>query len=253
MTTRQLLFLALPLGWGGIAAGCGLDDSAQMPCRCTEETDRNLFPQCFDAIVTDERHDPANPLSTRTPDCPSGSPLFLRERTEPAFVLFNVETTFEHLRPSQYMEQLTEDFIFVPDREDIDLHPEIYQAPDNYDPDRDTLWTRERERGFAAGLLNQNRFQKVDFVRWYKSAKDEVQPLEDGLKERYIFPYEIDFIVLAGKETDCSGQGLKGLMEVDLVTPTPENPVWSIQRWKDLRDPATAKCSWGELRAEFAP
>ena len=31
-----------------------------------------------------------------------------------------------------------------------------------------------------------------------------------------------------------------------------ENPVWNIKQWRDLRDRASAKFSWGELRAIFS-
>ena len=40
-------------------------------------------------------------------------------------------------------------------------------------------------------------------------------------------------------------------MEVDLVTPSTENPVWSVRRWQDFRDVATER-SLTELRAQFA-
>ena len=43
-----------------------------------------------------------------------------------------------------------------------------------------------------------------------------------------------------------------GYMEMDLRTPTAENPVWNIDQWRDVRDRASAKFSWGELRAIFA-
>ena len=232
-------------------AGCGLDDREQVECRCTEDTDLNLFPHCLGRAASDPRPDADSPLATRIPDCPSGSPLFLRERTRPTDVLFNVKTTFENFSSNQYMEQLTEDFAFVPDQEDIDLHPEVYQAPPDYDPDRDTLWNREQERRFAVELLDPKRFQKIDFIRWYKSTIDEVRPSEDGLRETYIFPYDLDFIEQP-RDGVSNRFGVKGVMEVDLVTPTQENPVWSIQRWWDQRDRASAKRSWGEVRAEFS-
>jgi hypothetical protein len=252
MSTRSsLCSFVLLLLCSGILAGCGLEDSEAVVCRCTEDTNLNLFPHCFDAAVEGARQDPANPLTTRTPDCPSGSPLFLREPTDPVLVLLNLRTTVEKLNSVRYMEQFAANFVFVPDREDIDLHPEIYQAPENYDPDRDTLWTWEQERFFATELLNSEKFQDPDFIRWYKSNLDEVIPSEDGLMETYIFPYEIDFAEQP-REGETNRFGLKGQMIIVFTTPTPENPIWTIQRWEDQRDPASAKRSWGELRAEFA-
>lgn len=249
MSTRpNLCFLAFPLLGCALLSGCGLSDTKQVDCGCTE----NMLPAFQGECVSTEQHsDSGNPLTTRLPDCPSGTLLFLRERTEPSSVLFNVKTIFQNTSSSQYMEQLTEDFLFVPDREDIDLHPEIYQIPPDYDPDRDTLWTWEQERNFAVEVLNPTRFQKIDFIRWYSSSKDEIIFSEDGLLQTYIFPYEIDLSELSS-DGAVNSFGLKGQMEVDLVTPTQENPVWAIQRWKDFRDPASAKLSWGELRAEFS-
>ena len=46
--------------------------------------------------------------------------------------------------------------------------------------------------------------------------------------------------------------GLKGRMEVEVFTPTAENPVWSLRRWQDFRDPASAKRTWTEARALFS-
>ena len=205
-----------------------------------------------DCVAEDERADQADPLDTRLPDCPSGNPIILRPRTLPALVLFNVETTFQKMRPNQYMEQLSESFLFVPDSEDIQLYPEIFNAPPNYDAERDTLWNWERERAFVGQLLDPSRFQTITFKRWYESAADEVIISEDGLMETYIFPYDLEFVELP-KDGATNSFGLRGRIEVDLVTPTSENPVWSIVRWQDLREADADILSFGELRAQFAP
>jgi hypothetical protein len=152
------------------------------------------------------------------------------------------------------MDQLTEDFLFVPDVGDMELFPEVYQLPaGGYDPDRDTLWTPDQERRFVINLLDRERFQKISFRRWYKSLLDERIISEDGLRETYIFNYEVEFTEQPREEEEeVSIIAVKGRMEVDLSTPTTENPVWLIQRWQDFRDPASAKRSWTELRGLFA-
>ncbi|NKB67652.1 MAG: hypothetical protein GKR89_11355 [Candidatus Latescibacteria bacterium] len=243
------------LAVGYLAVGCSLDDSADTECRCTESSDANLFPQCVDAVFT-ERPDNSNPFATRLPDCPSGRTLFLREPTRPVNVLLNVQTTLRELSPSQYLDQLSDDFLFIPDPGDIDLHPEVYEVPPNYNPDLDTLWNREQERRYAFSLLDPDRVLKPEFIRWYSASRDEIEPSEDGLRERFIFDYEIDFIeVLTQEEGQDESRllGIKGRMHIDLVTPSLENPVWSIQRWRDERVSGTTKLSWGELRAVFSP
>ena len=78
------------------------------------------------------------------------------------------------------------------------------------------------------------------------------------MSETFIFPYEVEFIeFVSAAESDETGAktlnaiGIKGFMEVDLVTPTVENPVWTVKAWRDQRDRASAKFSWGESRAVF--
>ncbi len=245
-----LLSLPLAILWVFACAGCGLDDSAQAACRCTAETDLNLFPHCRGAEIAAERTTSGNPFSVQTPDCPSGQLLLLLEPTRPENVLANVRIVFEarpqERSPNQYMDQLSEGFFFLPDVQDIQLHPEVYDA------NRDTLWTREQERRFALAVLDPQSVDAIRFHRWYEAAKDERILSEEGLLETYVFPYEIDFAELSDKGESGDIISIKGRMEVDLITPTVENPVWVIQRWQDQRDVAPAKRSWGELRAEFA-
>ena len=239
--------LVLALG-AALWLGCGLDDGEQAECRCPRDTSLLLFPHCADVGVGDaERPGPDNPVASRIPDCPSGKALLLWEHDNPRNVLSNIRTILVNVSPTQYMDQFTEDFVFVPDPADIDLHPEVYQAPPDYDPDRDTLWTWEQERSFIFNLLDPTRLQKAVTNRWYSSTTDESYFSEDGLQETYIFPYDVDLV----GHTVGDNIGLKGEMEVDLVTPTLENPVWTIKRWEDRRDLASSRRSWGELRAEF--
>ena len=154
--------------------------------------------------------------------------------------------------PEQYMDQFTADFAFVPDPEDIVLHPEIYDAS------RDTLWGPEQERSFAGAILDTERIQSARFVRWFNASRAERIPSEDQLSETFIFPYEVEFVeIVAVAVGDTTGItlnaiGIKGFMEIDMVTPTVENPVWLVAAWRDQRDRASAKFSWGELRAIFA-
>ncbi len=239
-----------------VFAGCGLGDSELVDCRCAPDTSALLFPHCDNVDTQTARSDATSPLSTQVPDCPSGQQLFLLERIRPESVLANVRSIFqaqpETRSPEQYMDQFAPGFIFTPDAEDIDLHPEIYDA------DRDTLWGAEQERSFARAILDPERIQSARFTRWFSASRDERIPSEDQLNETFVFPYEVEFVELvAAAEGDTTGTtlniiGIKGFMEVDLVTPTVENPVWTVKAWRDQRDRASAKFSWGELRAIFA-
>ena len=244
---------SLPFLLAVLLAGCTIGDSEHVDCRCAPDTDVRLFPHC-DGVVQ-ERPDPKTPLSTQIPDCPSGPSLFLRERTRPEAVLANLISIFQaqpQLRsPQQYMEQFTDDFVFSPDPEDVQLYPEVYAVGD-------TLWGAAEERNFARLILAPERIHSARFVRWFKSSLDERIPVDDELSETFIFPYEAEFVEIISEtgadsvETKFNTIGIKGLAEIDLVTPTIENPVWSIAAWRDRRDRASAKFSWGELRALFS-
>ena len=248
------MLLFLPFLLAALLAGCTLGDSEQVDCRCAPDTSAQLFPHCADSVAV--RPDPKTPLSTQIPDCPSGAQLFLRERTRPEYVLSNLISIFqaqpEYRSPQQYMEQFTDDFIFIPDPEDVSLYPEIYNA------NPDTLWGVAEERNFARIILSPDRIRSAHFTRWYKSSLDESIPSEDGLRETFIFPYEAELVEISSAagtdsvKTKFETIGIKGLAEIDLVTPTAENPVWSIAAWEDQRDRASAKFSWGELRALFS-
>lgn len=231
-----------------LLAGCGLADDAQVECRCTADSDLNLFPACADALLSDQRPEASNPFAARLPDCPTGKRIPILEPTRAEYVLFNIKTTFEGFSPVQYLDQLDEGFWFIPEAEGMDLYPEVYHLPEGYVPERDTLWTYAQERSFAVGLLDKERFQRVEFRRWYESAKDQRTIAEDGRSEVFLFPYELDLIPVPG-----SGEeeifGIKGRMEVEVYTPTAENPVWSLRRWQDFRDLASAKKTWTEARA----
>ncbi len=233
-----------------LVAGCAIGDSAQVDCRCAPDTSIELFPHCAD--VVEERPDSKTPLSTQVPDCPSGPQLFLRERTRPEAVLANLTSIFgaqpEFRSPQQYMEQFTEDFVFIADPEDVQLYPEIYAA------NRDTVWGSAEERNFARIVLSPERILSARFTRWFRSSLDERIPSDDDLREIFIFPYEAEFVeIISTAEADSVETiGIKGLATVELVTPTVENPVWSIAVWQDQRDRASAKFSWGELRARFS-
>ena len=238
-----------------VISACGPADDAQVACRCTEGTDVRSFPECVDNI-SDESDDPGSPFSSRVPDCPSGARLFLREPTTPEQALFNIVDTMRGLSPVQYMDQLTEDFIFVPDVEAMELYLDVYNPPAGYNPDFpdvDTLWNREQERRFAVNLLDNTQFRSIAIERWYRSSQDERIPFDDDpLHERYIFPYEIVFTEQPTSEDPGETFELRGRLELDMITETDANPVWRVRRMRDFRDFATARRSLTEIRGDFA-
>jgi hypothetical protein len=235
-------------------SGCGFGGESGKNCRCVPETAAAAFPHCR-GISFDTEPEASNPFATRQPECPSGQLLFLREPTTPEAVLFNVRDTFQGFSPVQYMDLLSEDYLFVPDLGGLELYPEVYQPPGDYDPvsDRDTLWTREDERRFATNFLDRTEFQRITVDRWYQAGEDDVIFDEsEPLIETYIFDYAIDLTLPPNDEGVSLLIQVRGRAEVDLTTPTVENPVWIVRRWQDLRDPASTKRSMTELRGEFS-
>ena len=244
--------MAVALVAGGL--GCGFEDDANVACRCTEQTDFVAFPHCSNVTVEGDREG-GNPFSTRIPDCPSGTLLFLRENTEPEAVLLNVRDAIEGFSPIQYLDQVAEDFLFVPDADGVQLYREVFNAPDDYDADgsTDTLWTRQQEAQFIRNILDKTRFQSIEFQRWYDSTRDERKLYEnDPLRETYIFQYRVEFTEQPSAERRAQIFGITGRMEVDVQTTSEDNPLWIISRWQDLRDAASARQSWTELRGEFS-
>ncbi len=235
-----------------VISACGIRDDAQIACRCTEDTDVRSFPECLD-LISDESNAADSPFSSRPADCPSGNRLFLREPTTPEAVLFNITDTIRKLSPVQYVDQLTEDFLFVPDVEAMELYLDVYNPPAGYNPDLDvdTLWNRDQERRFAVNLLDNTQFRSIVIERWYQSSKDQrILDDDDPLHERYIFPYEIVFT----EQSTAGGEifELRGRLELDMVTETDDNPVWLVRRMRDFRDFATARRSLTEIRGDFA-
>ena len=241
-------------GAGWALAACSLEEGAEAECRCAEDTNLTAFPRCKDAVI-EAGSGPSSPLSTRVPECPSGTLVPLREPTMSEAVVFNLRDTFEGFSPLQYVDQLSEDFLFAPELAGLELHREVYQLPRGYDPDppdTDTLWTREDERRFAFNLLDRQEFQSISISRWFDANQDEqrLNPDDPG-QETYIFPYIIDFITQPGEQQEARVFEVRGRMQIDLATTSDETPEWFIRRWQDFREPAS-ELTFTELRGQFA-
>ena len=237
-----------------VLAACSLEEGAEVDCRCAEDTDLTAFPRCKDA-GDEAAADPSGPLSTRLPECPSGNLLFLRDPTTSEAIVFNLRDVFEGFSPIQYVEQLSEDFLFAPELAGLEHYREAYDLPAGYDPDppdTDTLWTREEERRFAFNLLDRKNFQRISISRWFDANRDEqrLDP-DDSQRETYIFPYIIDFTTQPGEEQEARVFEVQGRMQIDLATRSDENPEWSIRRWQDFREPSS-ELTFTELRGQFS-
>ena len=244
----------LLLGAAGILAACGLEEGTEVECRCAEGTDLTAFPHCRDAAV-EAGPDPSSPFSTRLPECPSGGLLFLREPTTSENVVLNLRDSFEGFSPIQYVEQLSEDFLFAPELAGVELYREVFDLPPGYDPDppdADTLWAREEERRFAFNLLDRKNFQNINISRWFDANQDEqrLDPDDPG-RETYIFDYIIDFTTQPGEQLEARVFEVRGRMQIDLATTSDETPAWSVRRWQDFREPSS-ELTFTELRGLFA-
>lgn len=101
-------------------------------------------------------------------------------------------------------------------------------------------------------MFDRTLFQQITISRWYDAGQDRriLDPDEPRL-ETYIFDYILDFIEQPDEDGRVLAFEVRGRMEVDLVTPSEENPVWSIRKWQDFRAGVDDR-SFTELRGIFA-
>ena len=165
--------------------------------------------------------------------------------------------TLEGFSPVQYLEQLSEDFLFAPELAGLELYREVYDLPPGYDPDppdADTLWTREEERRFAFNLIDRKNFQHIRISRWYDADEDEqrLYPDDPGL-ETYIFPIHHRFHHPAGRRAaGPMPSRCEGRMQIDLATEERrESRLGPSVAGRTFREPLS-ELTFTELRGRYA-
>ena len=174
-----------------------------------------------------------NPFTTRQPEPPETEKRTpVRNPVSSIDVLYNLRATCENLSPTQYLETLSEDFVFVPDPEDS------VNFSNAFPPGQ--VWDKARETVFAHNFLNDRTTQSIQFKNW---PPDLVESSTDGRRHRYEYKYDV--IIDHLRNAPKAIQGIS-----DLFLREEEDGHWTLYRWRDERISAVAR-TWGELRARF--
>ena len=178
-----------------------------------------------------------SPFSTRTPEEPEKPrPYRLLSRSiAPGNVLINLKTVYDYaLSVDDYMDGLSEEFLFEPDPSDALVYEDAFSSP----------WNAERERTFTANLFERilSDPQKTPLVltRW-----EEI--IADDQKEREAY-FEYEYKLEFRDKQDESWKAAEGKAYLYLQKGEDEN--WALSRWVDEKTNEEIP-SWGALRAQF--
>lgn len=177
------------------------------------------------------------PFSTRTPEAPEKPrPYRLLSRSiAPGNVLINLKTVYDYaLSADDYVDGLSEDFLFEPDPSDALVYEDAFSTP----------WDSERERTFTANLFDRilsdpEKTPRV-LTRWEEIVADE-----EAEREAYFeYEYKLEF----RDKQDESWKAAEGKAYFYLRKGEDEN--WTLSRWVDEKTNVDIP-SWGALRAQF--
>ena len=178
-----------------------------------------------------------SPFATRTPEAPEKpKPYQLLPRISPTNILRNLKKVYDYaLSVDDYMDGLTEDFLFEPDPSDAFAYEDVFSLP----------WNRERERTFTANLFDRivsdpNKIPRV-LTHW-----EEITAEEEAVENEAYFEY--DYRVEFKDKRDATRKSAEGRAHLYLRRGEDEN--WGIYRWVDEKTNVDVS-SWGALRARF--
>ena len=175
-----------------------------------------------------------NPFGTRAPEVPEvgGRRLPMLVPSSAMNVLNNLKIAYQGLSPLDYLDTLSEDFVFVPDPRDAEMFPDVYMP--------DQPWDKARESLFTGNLLSDNVTESI----WFRAWPPELTELDEAeKKEIYEYEYEVSLVHGRDAPSKIQGTGYISLREGD-------DGVWVIYRWEDEKTNLLVS-TWGELRAKF--
>ena len=170
-----------------------------------------------------------NPFATGEPEPPTGEQLPLLEPTSAENVLKNLEISCEYMSINNYMDTLSEDFLFLPDRSDSDRFPDVFSEP----------WGREKEAIFCQRLFDKEMTSLISFC----SSVDSNATLIEETVESIHYRYDYDIGIIHRTDAPSRVQG-----EAEFYLRCDQHDNWTIFRWEDRK---TDSHSWGELKATF--
>lgn len=185
-----------------------------------------------------------NPFATRQAEDPfkTDGGLPLRAPNTSKNALENLRVTWEGRSATNYLDVLSEDFVFVPDKIDEESFPQVYQTG--------SMWDRGREEEFATRLFSRKGAELVLFENWNIEPPELLRSTDGGKNDEYKYHYSIGLLYGAGQAIDAP-KHLAGTARIFLRE---LNGSWFVYRIEDSRTdptPGTYLGTWGALRARF--
>ena len=194
-----------------------------------------------------------NPFAPDEGDPVPIPPAEYRVRLSPEDVLHNIATAYVYRNAAEYIDCLSEDFIFYPDERDVQ-DPELQIPPEWYKVDE--------------GTMHQNMFsensnvENISLTLTVSSLVYDYGIPEDPLDDTCVCVVDVDLRVsvfgdLTYLATAPSQYDMR--IDVDQVGPNDEN-LWEIHLWYDLGDtggrdredePGVERISLGQLKSLY--
>jgi hypothetical protein len=192
-----------------------------------------------------------NPFAPPGGEGGGGGTADFKVRTSPANVLHNIETAYEYRNAGEYLDCLSEDFIFYPSDEDV-------QDPDlNIPPE----WEKAEETTMHTNMFDDGSDVESIALTLTDSniTYDEGDP-SDPDDDTYIYEEDVDLrvnlsgglILLASTPSEYHFR-----VDIDQTGPNGER-LWEIYKWFDLgrvdkvaHDPDVERMSLTRLKARF--
>jgi hypothetical protein len=186
----------------------------------------------------------SNPFSTRKPEPPlktdGGLPLKVPNTSVNA--LENMRISWEGRSVSYYLDVLSDDFTFIPDKNDEEAFPQVYQPG--------TQWDKTREEEFVTKFFSTQVADLIVFEDWKLDPPKLVRSGDGGKNDEYRYHYKVGIVYTDGLILDAP----KRLVGTARIFLKEEGGSWFIYRWEDIRTDSTPETylgTWGVLRARF--
>ena len=198
-----------------------------------------------------------NPFAPDEGDPVPIPPAEYRDRLTAEDVLHNIKTAYIYRNVDEYLDCLSEDFIFYPDERDVQ-NPELEIPPEWYKVDE--------------GFMHQNMFsensdvESIDLTLTVSSLVPDYGIPEDPLDDTVVCVVDVDLRVrVIGDLTYLATAQSQYNMRIDVDQPNePPDPNgtlwWEIYLWYDLGDPGrdggedgpgVQRVSLGELKSLY--
>ncbi|MCK4511793.1 hypothetical protein KAW64_08645, partial [bacterium] len=190
--------------------------------------------------------------SSAGPESPPG-PEF-RDRTTPVNVIYNLELAYEEMNAEEYLDCLSEDFIFFPSPADL-------QDPTNDMPDE---WYKSDETSMHDKMFTgDDAVESITLTLTHTTIEHDPGDPGDPLDDIYVYVEAVDLMVnLYTGQSYLATAPSEYWFRVDTDQSGEDGEIWwEIYMWFDL-DPAppgargggdgrTESTSWGSIKAMY--